>query len=195
MLCMVTATQSLTAQDSLQQARINNKWAYFSIRPGIALDELRMTGNVQPNNNYQNAARRFISGVMDIDNPEMNNFMIRVEISYMPHRFYSGGDQRNKDEHTIKINTVTPDFSLLYKVHIGSLHIYTGGGVGWYSRKLINDGWLVLSSEGWSYTLTAGLIYKNKIELSAKVMGSNISDVALYDLRNNTGALVLGYRF
>jgi len=208
---MLAIGNPLLAQDSLQTGA-SNKWVYFSIRPGINIDYFKTEGYEVSNIKYTTAKRFVISAAIDLDNPEMKGFMVRAEVTYRNQRFHGEGkeDIMGYTKYDFHFRTFTPEFSLLYKVPWHSkFQVYGGGGVGWNARKIVtNQGtiyygdtpWtyphaLYLNDQEWSLSLSAGVLFKNRIELSAKLFRSEMSDASLNEALSKSKLIMATYRF
>jgi hypothetical protein len=210
-LCVLFTSCKVIAQDSLE-SESTNKWVYFSIRPGVNVDYFKTEGYQVSNTKYKPASRFVISAAIDLDNPEMKGFLVRGEVTYRDQRFHGEGHEQiiGFTKTDFRFRTITPELSLLYKIPWRSkLQIYAGGGLGWNTRKISkNEGviyygdrpWrypnaLYLTDQEWSFSLSAGLMFKKRIELSAKLFRSEMSDASLYDVRAKSKIIAVTYRF
>jgi hypothetical protein len=209
-LYMLFATCTVTGQEL--QTGATTKWVYFSIRPGVSVDYFKTEGYQVSNTKYNTAKRFVISATIDLDNPEMKGFVVRAEVTYRNQRFHGEGYEEimGFTKTDLRFRTFTPEFSLLYKIPWHSkLQLYGGGGVGWNTRKIVtnqgviyysNRSWqypdaLYLTDQEWSFSLSAGLMFKNRIELSTKLFRSEMSDASLYDAGAKSKVIAITYRF
>ncbi|OQP65509.1 hypothetical protein A3860_17750 [Niastella vici] len=210
-LYMLFANCTLIAQDSLENGA-TNKWVYFSLRPGVTMDFFKTEGYQVSNTKYNPTKRFVISAAIDLDNPQMKGFLLRGEVTYRDQRFHGEGYEQiiGFTKTDFRFRTITPELSLLYKSPWRSkLQIFAGGGLGWNTRKIVrNEGviyygdrpWryphaLYLTDQEWSFSLSAGLLFKSRIEISAKLFRSEMSDTSLYDVGAKSKMVAFTYRF
>ncbi len=214
-LCLILCTWFLnlaaTAQNS-SSAKVADKWVYFSLRPGMSVDYLQTDGYQAENIEYKPSTQFIISAAVDIDNPEMNGFVVRGEVTHRYQHFQGEGyeDRWGFLKREFIFRTLTPDVSLLYKVPLKSkLQIYGGGGVGWNIRKIEKNVEIEFSrgepfsrskafhftDQEWSLSLSAGVIYKSRFEWRAKYFKSEISNATLYTIKAKSLTFSVTYRF
>ena len=205
---MVAMSSSVGAQESLV-ADASEKWVYFSVRPGVLVDHFKTKGYEASNTKYNAPARMSVSATVDLDNPEMKGFIVRAELTYRNQRFYGEGQEENLGftKRYFHFRTLTPELSLLYRYPSRKkLQVYGGGGIGWNLRKFVQneasygeDPWrshpaLFLTDQEWSFSLSAGLQLKKRIDLCAKVFLSQMSDAMLYSARSTSKMISITYR-
>jgi hypothetical protein len=192
--------------------RFRAKWGYIVFRYGASYDKLRNSGSFVDVFKFDRPRQHFFSLGFDLDPQEWGGFVIRAEVSLRKQEF-NGIDPEKPGKALrrwqIDGNTTSEEISFVYKSIRGALNWFLGVGMGAHQfrvqqntqtdytyslpRQTEND---VELRETNGYTsLSAGIVYRNRIELRIKRQATQWScNPANYKMNNRSNIITVGYR-
>jgi hypothetical protein len=191
--------------------KFRGKWGYLTLRYGVNYGQLKMSGRFVDNFKFDRPRQQYFSIGFDLDAPEWSGVVIRAEVDFRPQEFNGIEAETGKilRQWQIKSNNTSEEISVLYKSTRGLIRWFLGAGLGGHQLRLKQNTWIdytyevprrienpIEIRETNAFTsLSAGIMYRNRIELRFKRLGTQWSPSTVQNKMNNKSNIItVGYR-
>lgn len=192
--------------------RFRGKWGYLTLRYGFDYGRLRASGMFIDGFKFDRSQHQYLSAGFDLDAPELSGFIVRAEMSFRPQAFNGINPEapgKALRRWQINGNTMSEEITLGYKSMRGAFRWFVTAGMGGYQLRIQHNTQIdytnglpqqsendVKVREANGYTsLSAGIIYRHRIELRIKRTGTQWScNPANYKMNVRDNIFTVGYR-